>query len=399
MYNQWTWQLGRVRLHLCHGDLFGIIADAFVSSEQSDFWMAWNPSTIGGQIQRRWGYGVQEELQRQTHGETLPPGTVLETGVDGGITLFHAGFHHPSAPLGGRTDDRDTEHLQLIRRCVRDILDRSSAKGISSVAFPLVGCGLFGLDPSLLAYEFFHEVALFSQGSGTRPLEVSLAVLDPQITQKVLQAGVQAWADQLPGAAPWKAFKLGVPLLDEFEQNQVVRTGHAEWGAWMLVRYAELVSSYLLAVIASSVMPRKMPEEGLPVGYPMTFGWVRSLAESLAAHVASDNPWANVAARRFRGVGEDGAMLRRLAEDRNNIAHGRQFRSGDAIRRDLEDWLRPGEWHELAGQFAPPGVGELYPWLADNPMRSEAGVGIFERRDGNKSRYLVPSSGGQFFLP
>jgi O-acetyl-ADP-ribose deacetylase (regulator of RNase III) len=92
---------------------------------------------------------VQPELDRQTGGRALPVGTVLVTSGGPYRAIFHAGFHHPSVFLGMSQDDNGTEHLRVIRGCVRQVLDRARAMGLRSVAFPLIGTGIFGLSPAL----------------------------------------------------------------------------------------------------------------------------------------------------------------------------------------------------------------------------------------------------------
>src|SRR4051812_31344744 len=94
-----TWRLGKFNFHLVRGDIFQVPARAIVNSEQTDFVLAQNRSTISGQICQRWGDQVRVELDKQTAGAVLPPGTVLTTSGGDYDAIFHAGFHHPAVFL------------------------------------------------------------------------------------------------------------------------------------------------------------------------------------------------------------------------------------------------------------------------------------------------------------
>jgi hypothetical protein len=67
------------------GDLFGIDVAAIVNSDQTNFVLAKNESTISRQIRRRLGRDIQEELDEQTGGISLPPGTVLAANLENAL--------------------------------------------------------------------------------------------------------------------------------------------------------------------------------------------------------------------------------------------------------------------------------------------------------------------------
>ncbi len=75
---------------------------------------------------------------------------------------------------------------------------------------------------------------------------------------EVLQGGIQAWLELIPGLARWPLFRLGVPYLDLFEE-QAARASDPRWAAWMIVRYAELLAGYALFVLADAANPRVIP--------------------------------------------------------------------------------------------------------------------------------------------
>ncbi len=67
-----TWTIGSIELHLAVADLFDLNVAAIVNSEQTNFCLAHDPSTISGQIRSRLGNGIQDELYALTQGQVLP---------------------------------------------------------------------------------------------------------------------------------------------------------------------------------------------------------------------------------------------------------------------------------------------------------------------------------------
>ena len=197
------WQLGKVRLQVWEGDLWEIDADAVVNSEETDFVLSSNKNTVSGQCRHRYGDTIQAELDAETMGETLAPGTVLETSGGGDYErIFHAGFHLPGKWL---QEGDEAVHLEVIRGCTWEILTRASRQGLGTVAFPLIGTGVFDLDPQLLAFQFFSTVGCFArEQSPEQPLSISLVVWPKfDAVSKVIVPGTQAWAPHGRAICPW----------------------------------------------------------------------------------------------------------------------------------------------------------------------------------------------------
>jgi O-acetyl-ADP-ribose deacetylase (regulator of RNase III) len=405
----YTWTLGKLVFHLQQGDLFGAPVEAIVNSEQSDFLLDCGGRTISGQIHRRWGSQVQAELNQQTGGAVLPPGTVLSTGGDPYVAIFHAGFHHPSVFLDGDTEDDQTEHLKLIRSCVRQVLDRAVEMPLRSVAFPLLGCGLFGLDPRLMASEFFEEVAHVAVAATPRQeMHVWLVIFRDDLFAAVLQAGVQAWLDLVPALPHGETFDLGVPYLDLFDE-QVLRAGGPQWSAWMTVRYAEVLTGYLLAVLAAAAEPAVRVTDLLEEDRQVTFGFLRICTVGLAERLQGQSgvaPWPSFLARLVREDYRGGRRLEQINHARNNIAHGRGFRSAEDLRRDLADFLRLEQWRALCRDHGPPPAEPAGGWFGLHPEATTAtgrqravGGGFLERWNHAGRTYVVPGTGVRFVLP
>jgi len=194
-------QIGPVTFHFAKADLFDLPVDAVVNSEQTNFVLSMNPATISGQLFQRFGNALQDELDQQTEGQTLPSGTVLRiTGGKSYRHIYHAGFHHLLEWLN--TEDRETretDSIQTIRHCIRQILGDLTAGAVRSVAFPLIGTGVYDIDSSLLAYEFARELVDHAQHGGPRPRDIWLAIRSHDKALELIEPLVQGLMDGLYG--------------------------------------------------------------------------------------------------------------------------------------------------------------------------------------------------------
>ena len=166
-------KLKHIEFTFATGDLFDADVEAIVNSEQTDFVLSKNDQSVSGQIWKRYGDAVQRELHAATNGQMLQPGTVIHTsGGQDFKRIFHAGFHEPvswldrSAAAAGDTveqsrswrDSQETEFFAAIGSCITQVLDGAIAQGLKSVAFPLIGGGLFGLNYKMLILQFIRAI-------------------------------------------------------------------------------------------------------------------------------------------------------------------------------------------------------------------------------------------------
>jgi O-acetyl-ADP-ribose deacetylase (regulator of RNase III) len=152
-------KLRNVELTFALGDLLDAKVDAIVSSEQTDFVLAGDLDSISGQIWHRCGDPIQQELDDATKGQVLHPGTILDTsGGKDFVRIFHAGFHEPGDWPDTPGGSQDADYFEAIGSCIRQVLDSVIAQRLTSVAFPLIGCGLFGLDEKMLILQFIDAV-------------------------------------------------------------------------------------------------------------------------------------------------------------------------------------------------------------------------------------------------
>jgi O-acetyl-ADP-ribose deacetylase (regulator of RNase III) len=207
-------KLKHVEFTLAAGDIFDASVDAIVSSEQTDFVLSGNPESLSGQNWKRYGDAVQRELDAATQGQVLGPGTVIDTaGGQDFKRIFHAGFHDPEdwPDLPGAVFDAnpstvasqefgETNYFAAIGSCITQILDAAVAQELSSVAFPLIGCGVFGLDEKMLILQFIDAIEevddRLAEGAS---LHVWLVIRDRTQLVKSTKTGVAGgWVWALP---------------------------------------------------------------------------------------------------------------------------------------------------------------------------------------------------------
>jgi O-acetyl-ADP-ribose deacetylase (regulator of RNase III) len=405
-----AWKLHNLDFHLVIDDIFNVPVQAIVNSEQTDFILSWNPYTISGGINERYGTQVQEELNHLKRGRIRSEGTIIKTGPVGDYqAIYHAGFHHPWKFPDFKIDDPDqVEYLHIIRSCVRQILDDFARSEMHSVAFPLIGTGVFELDPALLAYEFMLELFGFAESTHlSAQKQVWLVIYsgdEDKLLSPVLNAIVQALIDRSSvTTVGFDPFQLGVSYIDEFEL-QFMHSYHPQWLAWLFARFAELITCFMYYHLALANQPPIYPPQVMNEDAPASFGTMRASAiDIVKSHPISDamDSWTRFFASLIETDLYGDNCLQRLNTDRNNIAHGREFRSASLIRQDLLDFLHLDEWYKLFTLHGSPDLKHLTPWLAKAPSseKETSKIGILDRWDHKKWTYLVPATGQSFKIP
>ncbi len=401
-----TWRIGSIALHVTDNDLFDLSVDAVVNSEQTDFVLSLDPKTISGQLYKRFGDSLQDELDRQTEGQRLPAGTVLKTPVAKSYRyIYHAGFHHPDEWIDDQDpESQEADSVRIIRRCVRSILSELTSGDVQSVAFPLIGTGVYNIDPSLLAYEFARELVDHAQHVGVQSRrDVWLSIRSHNAAQ-LTEPLVQGLLDSLYGT-PSLIPNLGVGFLDRFNQQQL-RAGDPSFRAWMLTRYAELLIEYFFFRLASVSEPTVAVETALSPGKGISFGFLRLESQNLAIRLEQDDRvegWPAYFVKQLRSDMQTGHRLQRIIQDRNNLAHGKAARSPEAIEGDLLGLIDPNGWVITMEQFGIPAEDGLSPWIQpvpneEKPEGGEKQFGLLDRWTHNYFEYLVPDTGEMFRL-
>ena len=406
-------KLKRVEFTLAAGDIFDAGVDAIVSSEQTDFVLSGNPESLSGQIWNRYGDAVQRELDAATQDQVLGPGTVIDTsGGQDFKRIFHAGFHDPDdwPVLSGEVLDatgltdasrelRETNYFAAIGSCITQILDAAVAQKLSSVAFPLIGCGLFGLDEKMLILQFLDAIGeLDDRLAEGESLHVWLVIRDRARFESAAGTFLDLLLQAQSRMVSVRVQRIGVPILDRFAARLWQRTNE-DWAKWQLCRYAEIAVEMICFGLSRATRPSTTPESLFEEGRAPTFGDFRSKAQILTAtKMVDDSAWG---AQFFTRVMQDDAAVRALEiinAQRNDLAHGRRSLSLVEIKKHvtkglkLESWGRIPETH---GEFK---VLEWQPWARASSTESSQ-IGLFERWQKNALRYLVPETGEIFKVP
>jgi O-acetyl-ADP-ribose deacetylase (regulator of RNase III) len=323
-------RLKHVEFTFATGDLFDADVDAIVNSEQSDFILSKNPETVSGQIWSRYGIPVQRELDAATSGQVLRAGTVLDTsGGEDFVRIFHAGFHDPDdwpdELAGASTDDggsRGTDYFRAIGSCIAQVLDAAVAQKLSSVAFPLIGCGLFGLDEKMLILQFLDAVEALDER--LESLRVWLVIRDRTQFESAAGIFLDLLLQERSKMAMVRVKRSGVPILDRFAARLSQRNNE-DWAKWLLCRYAEIALELICYGLSRATRPATIPESLFEQGRGATFGGCREIAQRLAATATlDDHAWG---VRFFIRLLRDKAAARALETiviQRNNVAHGRR---------------------------------------------------------------------------
>jgi O-acetyl-ADP-ribose deacetylase (regulator of RNase III) len=318
-------KLKNVELTFALGDLFNAHVRAIVNSEQTDFLLSGNPDSISGQIWRRYGATVQQELNYATKGQVLDPGTVLETsGGKDFDRIFHAGFHHPHDWPGMAGGSEDADYLEAIGSCIRQILESVVTLGLTSVAFPLIGCGLFGLDEKMLILQFFDAVeSVGRQFEIGEPLNVWLVIRDRGQFESLAGMFLELLLRARSGMVVVQLEPTGVPILDRFAARLAERSNE-DWAKWQLCRYAEIALEIMCYALSRAHSPPRTPELLFNERQAPTFGKVRKLAQNVSSPSSLNaKVWGT---KFFASVLRNEAAKRALEEintQRNNLAHGR----------------------------------------------------------------------------
>jgi O-acetyl-ADP-ribose deacetylase (regulator of RNase III) len=402
-------KLKHVGFTLARGDLFDADVDAIVNSEQTDFVLSRNPNSISGQIWHRYGDAIQQELSDLTRGQILRPGSVLKTsGGKDFKCIFHAGFHEPDplrntrrmyssarrVPIRG---PQAAEYFELIGSCISQVLDEARTDGLASVAFPLIGCGLFGLDEKMLLLQFIDALETFGgrlkEGEN---LDVWLVILDRDQLESIMGVLLELVLHHQSETTMVEIERSGVPILDRFAARLTKRSNE-DWAKWQLCRFAEIAVEIMCYSLCRATASR--PESLFVKEMAATFGTVYGIAlERASALPARGDTWgANFFARVLKNKAAARA-LEKIITQRNNLAHGRDKETASLAQIKalvvqsvhLSDWIAISE---VDGELR---LADWVPWVSS---KTASQTGLFERWYDNHIRYLVPETGEVFKEP
>lgn len=393
--------LSHLQFTLAQGDIFDSTAEAIVNSEQTDFILSPVISTISGQIRRRCGNEVQEQLDAATNMEVLHAGTVLATsGGSDFRRIYHAGFHDPDDWPGEPGCSTFAEILETIGTCIDQVLQMALEEGVSSVAFPLIGCGLVEIDEEMLISQFLDSLHKCDKRMNVeQSLSVHLVIHSSGQMEAVVSRLIDLLLAFHSHTVSIGICATGVPPLDRF----VMGMGNCveeNWGKWQLCRFAEIAMEVMCFGLCQAYNPPPAPETLFEEGLPASFGKVREHALRMASSRSAmlGEFWG---ASFFAEVLTDSSAVRALETlnaQRNNLAHGRATLSFDKIQSHVNHGLRLGEWERTPDKYGPFRIEEWQPWILSLPDHQNA-IGLFERWQKFSFRYLVPETGEVFKAP
>lgn len=385
-----SWSIGGAKLHIVHGDIFRVPAESLVNPENTRFDMAPPTSlSISGQLTERYGLDIQYELHLQTRNERQPQGTVLETsGFDNHERIYHVGHHHPGMwDINRLGEDLRAEHYRVLRAAMGETLRRFGYSDLTSIAFPLLGCGSVGLDPWLVTYEFMKVLMHQAADEKLSGQDIWLVVYHGEEYPAAINAITQALADAAGDRQRLPALSVGVSYLDKFEEEKLTAR-HTKWATWMILLYTEQLIRYMLFQLALASNPIVGPHTLLDEDKPLSFGYARASAYKLANLLGKDTaspvrPLAEAIVRDNNGQ----QRLVRMNQDRNNLAHGRSFRELPNITADLTAFLDASQLRILAESGALPAIHHLHPWLH---QLTDTKVGVLEEWSARGYHYIEP---------
>jgi O-acetyl-ADP-ribose deacetylase (regulator of RNase III) len=392
--------LKRIELVFAKGDLLAAGLDAVVNSEQTDFILSLNRNSLSGQIEERCGALVQDELDRQTCGETLGPGVVLAT-TGGCIAkrIYHAGFHEPDSWPGLSFGLDDADYLQAITRCVSQALHLAGTDGIRSIGFPLIGCGVFGLSVGMLVRQFMAELERADADDSMQvPPEVWLIIRDENQWSLVLKAMIEMLFEGRKQRSPLNIRSVGVSVLDQF-RLRIQAAQDDEWASWLVCRYCEIGVHLMLSGLAGSLGESFSPRKLFDPGRAVTFGGAKDRAQKVfrAGAAQSFHGWPKL----FGGILSNTPSLQALGmvnRLRNDIAHGRHHSTPTEILATVECALSLEKWSSVSAAEGDIPVPDWNPWTAFESGDATQ-VGLFDRWSPNILHYLNPSTGHVFEIP
>jgi O-acetyl-ADP-ribose deacetylase (regulator of RNase III) len=156
-------KLGRSTVRVAKEDVTTIDVDAFVFYASHDLKLG---TGFGGAVSVRGGPSIQKELDAIGGLETTRS-VATGAGELNARLIIHA--------VGPRFQEQDTE--AKLRETMRSALAVAEEQGVSTLAFPPMGCGFYGVPMDLSARVMFDELRRHLEGeTGLR--EVTVCVID-----------------------------------------------------------------------------------------------------------------------------------------------------------------------------------------------------------------------------
>ena len=156
------------------GDITEMAVDAVTNAANNHLWMG---SGVAGAIKRRGGEAIEREAVSKG---PVPLGSAVVT-TAGDLPARHV-IHAAVMGQDLRTD------LPTVARTTRSVLELAEGMGLASVAMPLLGTGVGGLDLGDVADTMAAQVADAARDGSCQGMEVSLVGFDGGAANAALEA-------------------------------------------------------------------------------------------------------------------------------------------------------------------------------------------------------------------
>jgi O-acetyl-ADP-ribose deacetylase (regulator of RNase III) len=121
--------------------------------------------------------------------------------------------------------------LEAVGSCIAQVLDAAVAQNLKSVAFPLIGGGLFGLDEKLLVLQFLDLIEAFDKRLAEgEHLEVWLVIRDRAQFESAADKFIDLLMEARKGMVMLEIEQTGVLILDRFAICRLYRSADGRQG-------------------------------------------------------------------------------------------------------------------------------------------------------------------------
>ena len=168
-----TTNLGTVTVEAVQGDITSLEVDAITNAANDHLWMG---AGVAGAIKARGGDVIEREAMSKG---PVPVGSTMETGA-GSLAARYI-IHAAVMGQDLRTD------LPTVARTTRSVLELAQRLGLRSVALPLLGTGVGGLDQGDVASTMFREVVAMARMGTCSDLVVLLVGYDVEAARTIAE--------------------------------------------------------------------------------------------------------------------------------------------------------------------------------------------------------------------
>ncbi len=163
--------LGNVIVEVVQGDITSLDVDAITNAANDHLWMG---AGVAGAIKARGGTVIEREAMSKG---PVPVGSAVETeaGSLASRYVIHAAVMGPDL----RTD------LPTVAKTTRSVLELAQHLSLRSVALPLLGAGVGGLDQGEVASTMFQEVLSMARTGACSDLRVLLVGYDIEAARAI----------------------------------------------------------------------------------------------------------------------------------------------------------------------------------------------------------------------